>query len=110
MPQGYRMAFSELFRSDGVTSYLVKRVRSDPSHFKYKAEILSCYPSISHGAAFNTLKLLFPDGCEVTPTPRRPVLQSCYITVSDDSLDVNMLTFIKYSERATDDFAHNVKL
>lgn len=56
----------------------------------------------------NTLKLLFPEGCEITPAARKPVHQSCFITVSDDSLDVHMLTFIKYSEKTSDAFAHEV--
>lgn len=114
MPSGYRMVSSTLLHTDGVSSYLIKRMRrrdspgNDPSSFRYKAQILSCYPSISQGASFNTLKLLFPDGCEVSPVPAKPMLQSCYITVSDDSLDVHMLTFVKYWEKASADFSLTV--
>ena len=41
---------------------------------------------------------------------RKPIHQSCYITVSDSSLDVHMLTFIKYSEKASPEFAENVSV
>ena len=83
-------------------------IGNDPETFKYKADILTFYPSISEGAAINTLKLLFPNGCEIRTEAKKPILQSCYIAVSDSSLDVHMLTFIKYYEKASLAFCENV--
>lgn len=117
MPTGYRMAFSTLLYLDGVSHYLIKRQRSirsklgnDPETFKYKASIMSVYPSLSEGAAMNTLKLLFPNGCEVVTKPKTPVHQSCYITVDESSLEQYMLSFIKYYEKTSPEFATNVSL
>lgn len=69
---------------------------------------MSCYPVLSEGAAINSLKLLFPNGCKISPQKKNPIHQSCYITVDDSSLDQCMLTFIKYSEKTSDQFTENV--
>lgn len=63
---------------------------------------------LSEGAAINSLKLLFPNGCKISPQKKNPIHQSCYITVDDSSLDQCMLTFIKYSEKMSDQFVENV--
>ena len=105
MPSGYRMATSTLFMIQGKPNYLLKRQRtletnpgSNPETFKFRAELLDFYPSLSEGASVNTLKLVFPEGAELRPTPREPSFKSCYIAVSEDSLEKHMLSFVTYSE------------
>lgn len=46
----------------------------------------------------NTLKMVFPEGVELTTKPRKPAFKSCYIAIRDDSLEKHMLSFALYSE------------
>jgi hypothetical protein len=47
----------------------------------------------------NTLKMVFPEGVELTTKPRKPAFKSCYIAIRDDSLDKHMLSFVLFSEQ-----------
>ena len=55
--------------------------------------------------AVSTIKMVFPDGAGFTASPRKKTLQSCYIALTEDSLEKHMLTFIKYTEKLSDEFA-----
>jgi hypothetical protein len=59
---------------------------------------VDCYPALSEGAAINTLKMVFPEGAELTTKPRKPLFKSCYIAIRDDSLEKHMLSFVLFSE------------
>ena len=47
----------------------------------------------------NTLKMVFPEGVELSTKPRRPAYKSCYIAIRDDSLEKHMLSFVLFSEQ-----------
>lgn len=97
-PPGYRMASSTLLEVDGSNTYLVKRSRPPAETVRYKADILSLYPTLSEGACHNCVRMLFPEGLELSSTQKKPTLQSCYIAVNEGSLDKHMLTFVRFFE------------
>lgn len=53
----------------------------------------------------STVKMIFPDGIGYSNKSRKTIYQSCYIALSENSLDKHMLTFAKYSEEMPPEFA-----
>lgn|SRR3990167_1531092 len=108
MKPGYRMAFSNMLKLDKCSGYLIKRVRQEPEAFRYKCAVTTSYPAVTEGAAINYLKLVFPEGVEIRSAKRTPLFQSCYIAISEGSLEKHMLTFVKFSERQSEEFCESV--
>lgn len=107
-PKDYKMASSTQLTADGGCSYLIKRYRPQQTTIRYKADVLSVYPSLSEGACINSIKMLFPEGVEFCERSRKPQMQSCYIAVNESSLDKHMLTFVKFTEPVSEAFRVHV--